>query len=114
MEIQIVRDHITRNALNEMARQWGAEIVKAVVDIERGVMAVGGEMHSDEETTLLDDGSKQADLWGINFVVAEEGDRWIEFDSMVNIRPWQGNRSRDVENQEVRKKIVATVNRLVQ
>ena len=69
-------------------------MVKAVVDLGRGIMALGGELASDEEAMLLDDGSSQSDLWGINlYPGAGEGD-WIEYDSMINVRPSHGNRSR--------------------
>ena len=88
-------------------------MVKAVVDIERGIIAVGGELHADEEAALIDDGSQQADLWGINIYPAFAEPEWIEFDSMINVRPSQGNRSRDVEDQSVRAMVRAVVSRLV-
>jgi hypothetical protein len=80
-------------------------MVKAVVDVSRKVIAIGGELHSDEEAALLDDGSRQADLWGINLYPDESGDDWIEFDSMINVRPSQDNRSRDVEDPALRDSI---------
>jgi hypothetical protein len=92
--------------------QFG-DMVKAVVDIERGVMAIGGEMHADEEAVLLDDGSRQSDLWGINLYPGDPIAGWIEFDSMINVRPTQGNRSRDVEDESVRDAIRRTVASLV-
>jgi len=88
-------------------------MVKAVVDIERGLMAVGGELHADEEAALIDDGSHQADLWGINIYPGTAEPEWIEFDSMINVRPSQGNRSRDVENESTRAAIRVVVSRLV-
>ena len=88
-------------------------MVKAVVDIERGLMAVGGELHADEEAGLIDDGSRQADLWGINIYPGSAEPEWIEFDSMINVRPSQGNRSRDVEDESIRALIRMVVSRLV-
>lgn len=77
-------------------------------------MAVDAELHADEEALLLDEGSKQENLWGINIYPENiESDDWIEFDSMINLRPSQGNRSRSVENKETQKKIIAIVSRLV-
>jgi hypothetical protein len=76
------------------------------------VIAVGGELHADEEAALLDDG-RQHDLWGINLYPGERGDGWIEFDSMINVRPAQGNRSRDVEDEARRAAIRGVVSRLV-
>ncbi len=64
------------------------DLVKAVVDVERNIMALGGELHADEEALLLDDGSLQPHLWGINLYPSEYGDAgWLEFDSMINVRP---------------------------
>jgi hypothetical protein len=89
-------------------------MVKAVVDVGRRVMAIGGELHSDEEAALLDDGSRQMDLWGINLYPAETGGSWIEYDSMINVRPAQGNRSRDVEDEALRRRIGDIVLALVE
>jgi hypothetical protein len=82
---------ITRETLEELAVAGFGDLIKAVVDCRRRVMVVGGELHADEEQWLLDDGSTQADLWGINLYPADESEDWIEFDSMINVRPAQGN-----------------------
>jgi len=84
-------------------------MVKAVVDVERRIMAVDGELHADEEAILLENGSRQENLWGINIYPELEGSDRIEFDSVINIRPSQGNRSRGVDNTIVREKIVQVV-----
>ena len=99
--------------LAAMAETQFGDLVKAVVDVERGLMAVGGELHSDEEALLLEDGSAQRNLWGINLYPGIAGEDWLEFDSMVNIRPSQGNRSRGVDDAATRERIRAVVNRLV-
>ena len=89
-------------------------MVKAVVDVDRDILAIGGELHADEEALLLDDGSTQASLWGINLYPAEHGTPgWIEFDSMINVRPRQGNRTRSVDDPEIRRKITVILERLV-
>jgi hypothetical protein len=111
--LKIVDRVITIDEFLTLAKEGFGDFVKAVVDIERGVMAVGGELHSDEEQVLLEQGSKQSDLWGGNIYPEKSRDQWIEFDSMINIRPAQGNRSRSVENQAVRVRIVEIINRLV-
>jgi hypothetical protein len=111
--ILIVRAATPRAELAALAERQFGDMVKAVVDIARAVMAVGGELHADEEAALLDDGSRQADLWGINLYPGERGDGWIEFDSMINVRPAQGNRSRDVEDGARRTAIRGVVSRLV-
>lgn len=109
----IVKDRTSRAELATLAEQQFGDLVKAVVDIKRGIMAVGGELHSDEESLLLEDGSEQQDLWGINLYPATAGADWIEFDSMINIRPAHGNRSRGVDDPEARRAIAALVDRLV-
>ena len=110
--LRIIQDAIDRPTLLAMAPELG-DMVKAVVDVERRVLAIGGEMHADEEAALLDDGSRQADLWGINLYPAEAGPDWIEFDSMINVRPSRGNRSRDVEDPSIRDAIRRVVTSLI-
>lgn len=111
--MRIIREPTALAELAEIARQQFGDLVKAVVDVERGVMAVGGELHADEEALLLADGSVQRDLWGINLYPGIAGSDWIEFDSMINLRPSQGNRTRGVESEPTRAAIVAVVNRLI-
>src|SRR3989338_125029 len=92
--INIVKNSISRDEIQTLTNERFGDMVKAVVDVARGAMAVGGEMHADEEAALLADGSRQTDLWGINLYPAQTGDAFIEFDSMINLRPSQNNRSR--------------------
>lgn len=113
MEIRVVRDAVSHAELAEMAKRQFGDMVKAVVDVERGIMAVGGELHADEEAVLLEQGSQQRSLWGINLYPAKPPEEWIEFDSMINVRPSQGNRSREVEDPARRDAIVKIVHRLV-
>ena len=83
----------------------------AVVDIETNDLAVDAGMHSDLEQLLLENGSEQKNLWGINFHPCQFGtDNFVEFDSMINIRPLDGNRSRGVENIDIQNKIIEIVN----
>lgn len=113
MTIEIVRSPVTRAHLASLAEQQFGDMVKGVVDVKRRVMALGGELHSDEEAALMEDGSAQANLWGINLYPAERGDAWIEFDSMINVRPSQGNRSRSIEDSALRDRIREIVTGLV-
>jgi len=113
MNIRILRQSITKHALRELAKQQFGDMIKAVVDIDQGIMAIGGELHSDEEAVLLDQGSTQRNLWGINLYPERPQSEWIEFDSMINVRPSQGNRSRSVERPDLQKAIVAIVHRLI-
>jgi len=88
-------------------------MVKCVADVRRGLLAIDADLHADLERLLLDDGSAQEDLWGFNLWVEEVGDDFIEFDSLINIRSWQGNPSRDVLNPEVRDAIRKIVSRFI-
>src|SRR5665213_3356823 len=103
-------DSITVAELSEMAQKMYGGIVKGVVDIKKHVLVLDAEMHADEEQFLLEKGSEQADLWGINLHPDKFGsDDFIEFDSMINIRPRQSNMSRSVEDEAIRKKIIGLV-----
>lgn len=110
----ILREVMTRAELQKIAQERFGDMVKAVVDCKRRIMALGGELHADAEQLLLEDGSQQEDLWGINLYPEKEGDDWVEFDSMINIRPQQKNRSRGVENAATCSVIVEIVSSLVQ
>jgi hypothetical protein len=114
MTIEILRQPTRRARLSALAEGQFGDMVKAVVDVDRGVMAIGGELHSDEEAALIEDGSAQANLWGVNLYPAEQGDTWIEFDSMINVRPSQGNRSRNVEDPVLQDRIRQVVTALVE
>ena len=111
--LRIIRSAIARADLASLAQTQFGDMVKAVVDVARGVIAIGGELHADEEAALIDDGSRQSDLWGINLYPGEQGAGWIEFDSMINVRPAQGNRTRDIEEEAVRTAIRRIVAALV-
>ena len=111
--MKLVDNSITVSDLQKMAEDRFGDLVKAVVDVSKGVMAVDADLHSDEEARLLENGSAQADLWGINLYPGLPMSDWIEFDSMINMRPSQGNRSRGVEDPLVRDRIVAVVSSLV-
>lgn len=111
--IKIISQPITRGILAELAKETFGDMIKAVVDIEKKIMALGGELHADEESVLLEQGSLQEHLWGINLYPEIVGEDFIEFDSMINIRPRQGNHTRGVESEEVRKKIVEILHTLI-
>ncbi len=88
------------------------DAIKAAVDVKRELLAVDSPMHYDCEQLLLESGSSQTDIWGINLYLDSDNiDDLVEFDSMINIRPAQGNRSRDVEDPEIQSKIKAVVSK---
>jgi len=111
--MQILSKPITKAELSELAQNTFGDMIKCVADVERKLLAVDADLHADLETMLLQDGSKQEDLWGFNLYPEVEGEDFIEYDSLINIRSWQGNMSRNVENEENRKKIEQIVNQYI-
>jgi uncharacterized protein DUF5674 len=111
--IVIIGDPISRQRLAEIAAEDFGDMVKAVVDTNQRLLALGGGLHSDEEAALLERGSAQADLWGINIYPEKPRSEWVEFDSMINIRPRVGNRSRSVEDAATRLLICEIVDSLI-
>ena len=112
--MKIIKNQITIGELKQMSQKMFGNLVKAVIDIEKEVMAIDGQLHSDEEALLIEQNSKQNDLWGINLYPELFGSNdFIEFDSMINLRPAQGNRTRSVDDPIIQEKIKVIVNRLV-
>jgi len=105
-----VVDSISVGELSDMAQKMYGNLVKAVVDLKKGSLVVDAEMHADEEQLLLEDGSTQQDLWGINLYPEKYGtNEFVEFDSMINIRPSQKNLSLRVEDPAIQKQIQALI-----
>jgi hypothetical protein len=112
--MKLVLDSISIEELKKMSETMFEALVKAVVDVDQEIMVVDATMHSDEEMFLLENGSQQENLWGINIYPHEAGTpRFVVFDSMINIRPRQNNRSRSVENPDLQAKIQKIVLKLV-
>lgn len=111
--MKIVTEALLLDELRQMAAATFGDMVKAVIDVDRELIAVDAELHSDLEALLLEGGSKQKSLWGINFYPEMQKDEFIEFDSMINMRPSQGNMTRSVDSEEIRKKIIEIVNKWV-
>jgi hypothetical protein len=104
---------VSLDELRQLAQGRFGDMVKAVVDLRRGIMLLDADMHADPEAELLAEGSAQADLWGINLYPEVDSDEWLEFDSMINLRPSFGNRSRGVDDLATREAIVLLVDRVV-
>ena len=111
--MQILQQPISRDSLRKLAENTFGDMIKCVADVRKGIMAVDADLHADLERMLLDDGSAQEDLWGFNLWVDETGNDFIEFDLLINIRSWQGNASRDVQNPENREAIKAIVSKFI-
>ena len=114
MKIRIIKTPINKKELIEIASEEFGNLVKAVIDIEQEIMAIGGELHADEEVLLSEEyGSKREYTWGINLYPLNSENDFVEFDSMINLKPAYGNRTRGVENPEIRKKIGEIVKKLI-
>lgn len=114
MEILLIKNPIKRTELKKIADGWGSDFVKGVVDIAEGIMAIGGIFHTDEEELLAHQGSKRSDLWGINLYPQKAEEDWIVFDSLINIKPAEGNRSMNVEDNDIRERIKMIVRALIE
>ena len=107
-------DSISIKELKEMANKMFGELVKADVDVKKRIVILDMPMHYDGEQKLLLDGSSQNDIWGINLHPEDFGtDDFIEFDSMINIRPSQGNTSKNILDESVRKMIIEIIAEVV-
>ena len=102
MPVKIIDKKITESELRKIAKDFYVDMVKGVVDIERGILAIGGEYHMDANAILIENGSRQQNVWGFNWYFDRTGDERIEYVSLINIRPAQGNRSMEVQNASLR------------
>lgn len=109
MGIEIVRTTVSRKQLTEIAKEYYEDIIKGVVDINREVVALGGEMHADAEEGLLNDGSQLRDLWGFNLLLDELKENCLVYESFINIRPGDNNKSLEVQDPEIRKQMMQII-----
>ena len=109
----ILNSPISRAELKEYAANKFGDIIKCVADVDKGLLAIDADLHADLERLLLEKGSEQCALWGFNLYPDETGDDFIEYDSLINIRSWQGNPSRDVLDQDVREMIANIVDKFI-
>lgn len=114
MQVRIIKTSITKKDLIKIAEEGFGDLVKAVVDVKKQIIALGGELHADEEALLLQSGSQQEDLWGINLYPQNKEEEFIEFDSVINLKPAQGNRSRGVDDSKIQQSIKEIVKKLIQ
>ena len=115
MDIRIIKGHVSRSELEKIANERFGDLVKAAIDIEQSILALGAELHADAAAELMEkENSKREHIWGINLYPAEIGEDFLEFDSMINIKPAFGNRTRSVDDEAIRAKIREIVNSIVQ
>ncbi len=113
MDIKIIRKKISFQELKEIAALNYGDMVKGVADLREKIMALGGELHADAEAVLLDDGSLQNNLWGFNIYPDKPKNEWIEFTSLINIRPSQGNRSIMITDPQIQQQIKNIIDSLI-
>ncbi len=113
MTVKIIRKQIPKDKIEKISTETFGNMIKAVVDTEKKIIAIGGDLHSDTENILLEDGSEQKNLWGINLYLQEKGEKRIEFSALINIRPVVGNRSMWIEDENIRIQIEKIVNTLI-
>lgn len=111
--MKVLDEVIDKSELQKAQNIFEGPMVKAVVDLRRGIVAIDAEMHADLEQFLLGDGSEQDDLWGINLWYEDEGEDLVEFDSMINVRPRQGNMTRGVDDTERQRQILELVGKWI-
>ena len=104
-DVVLLERRIEAHELRRLALRF-EEMVKYVVDVERGIVAIGGEMHADAEEVLLEAGSRQADLWGANYYPGRGREGCIEYTSLINIRPSAGNRGMELLDPALRARVL--------
>ena len=106
VETRIIEKTISVPELRALAHEFYGDVIKAVVDARQEILGVGGEFHSEIERVLTEEkGSRREDTWGINLLLDKTGNDFIEFDSMINLKPAFGNKTRDVEDAHIQAKI---------
>ena len=113
MIIKIIQKPITQQELNQLAEDNFGEMIKGVVDIKKRILALGGELHADAEAKLLEGGSKQEDVWGFNIYPEKPKEKRIEFSSLINIRPSQGNLAMDIKDPHLKKQVKEIIDFLI-
>ncbi len=111
--VVLLAEAVRREVLSELVTTGFGDMVKLVVDVERSLVALGGQMHADGEQVLLESGSRQADLWGANYFPGRGPEECVEFTSLINIRPSHGNRSMEVQDPAIRQRMLEIIRSLV-
>src|SRR3989338_6931965 len=113
-ELHLIEKPITKEELKKIAEERFGDLVKGAVDIEQGIMVLGGEFHMDENVFLHEQRQSKSDnVWGINLYPDKDGDNMLEFDSVINIKSNLGNRSRGIDDPKVQEKIREIVGKLI-
>jgi hypothetical protein len=114
MNIKIYKSKVSKPQLDAMAQENYGDMVKGVVDLQQKIIALGGDLHADAEEILLNQGSKQIDLWGFNIFPSKTKDARIEYISFINIRPKQGNFQMEIKDESLRRQIKTVIDSLIE
>ena len=112
-EITITAKKISKSHLKEQCDSWFGDMVKLVIDIKKEIIGIGGELHADAETLLLEQGSNQTDLWGANFYPWHSPNERIHYTALINIRPHQNNPSLEILDKSIQKKVTELIEKIV-
>lgn len=113
MRVEIIKKKASKELIKSLAEATFGGMIKLAVDIEREILAAGGEFHADGEHLLLKDGSKQENIWGANYYPFEKPQQRIQFSALINVRPQLGNRTMNIEDDEVRQKVKTIIEKLL-
>ena len=114
MNIKIVENKISLQELRELAEEFYTIMIKGVVDIEKEIIAFGGEYHSDANKIIIENGSQQGNVWGFNVYFDKPRDSWIEYTSLINIRPQAGNTEKEIQDGNLRDKMRTLINKKIE
>ena len=109
--ILIIREPASSEQMAQMPQTYYGLMVKLAVDTRREILAGGGELHADCEQALLEDGSRQEDVWGADWYTETQE---VGFESLINIRPRQNNRSMEIKDIILRREIETIVRHLLE
>ncbi len=113
MKIVIVNDKISESELREIAKEFYIDMIKGAIDVEKEIVAFGGEWHMDANNKLIENGSKQNNIWGFNIYFNKLKEERLEYFSLINIRPGQGNRGMEIEDENLRKTIKEIIDKII-
>lgn len=101
MSLHLLEKPVSMNDVRVFAQEDYGTMIKGTVDIVENKVAIGGDYHMETCELLVEHGSSHQNIWGFNIRFEENQAGILEFDSLVNIKPALGNKSRSVENPEV-------------
>lgn len=113
MKIRIIKRKTTKKAIRKIAAAGYGEMVKCTIDLKKGILTVGGELHADGEKMLLQTGSRSEDIWGANIYLNKSKKGRIEYSALINLKPSLGNRAMNIQDKKIREKIRRIINKLI-